>query len=89
MTVSAALPRLLDDPATRAEWLRLQQRVALLKQPRQLRQQPRRLPSAESNQKSVANMPPNSMPPLHPPLGDLPGKHDEKIAETVGADLCL
>ena len=64
------LTRLLDDPATRAEWLRLQQRVTLLKQPRQLRQQPRRLPSAESSRESGANKPPNSVTPLHPPLND-------------------
>ena len=60
--------------------------MTLLKQPRQLRQQPRRLPSAESTRESGANRPPNSVTPLHPPLGDLPGKLDEKIAETVGDD---
>ena len=60
--------------------------MTLLKQPRQLRQQPRRLPSAESTRESGANRPPNSVTPLHPPLGDLPGRLDEKIAETVGDD---
>ena len=60
--------------------------MTLLKQPRQLRQQPRRLPSAESNRESGANRPPNSVTPLHPPLGDLPGNLDEKIAEAVGDD---
>ena len=60
--------------------------MTLLKQPRQLRQQPRRLPSAESTRESGANRPPNSVTPLHPPLGDIPGKLDEKNAETVGDD---
>ena len=60
--------------------------MTLLKQPRQLRQQPRRLPSAESTRESGANRPPNSVTPLHPPLGDLPGNLDEKIAEAVGDD---
>ena len=60
--------------------------MTLLKQPRQLRQQPRRLPSAESNRESGANRPPDSVTPLHPPLGDLPGNLDEKIAEAVGDD---
>ena len=44
--------------------------MTLLKQPRQLRQQPRRLPSAESTRESGANRPPNSVTPLLPPLGD-------------------
>ena len=60
--------------------------MTLLKQPRQLRQQPRRLPSAESTRESGANRPPNSMTPLLPALGDLPGNLDEKIAEAVGDD---
>ena len=60
--------------------------MTLLKQPRQLRQQPRRLPSAESNRESGANRPPNSVTPLLPALGDLPGNLDEKIAEAVGDD---
>ena len=60
--------------------------MTLLKQPRQLRQQPRRLPSAESTRESGANRPPNSVTPLLPALGDLPGNLDEKIAEAVGDD---
>ena len=60
--------------------------MTLLKQPRQLRQQPRRLPSAESTRESGANRPPNSVTPLLPALGDLPGNLDEKIAEAGGDD---
>ena len=60
--------------------------MTLLKQPRQLRQQPRRLPSAESTRESGANRPPNSVTPLLPALGDLPGNLDERIAEAVGDD---
>ena len=60
--------------------------MTLLKQPRQLCQQPRRLPSAESTREAGANRPPNSVTPLLPALGDLPGNLDEKIAEAVGDD---
>ena len=45
-----------------------------------------RVLDAESTRESSANRPPNSVTPLLPPLSDLPGKLDEKIAETVGDD---
>ena len=42
--------------------------------------------SAESNRESGLNRPPNSVTPLLPALGELPGNLDEKIAEAVGDD---
>ena len=45
-----------------------------------------RILDAKSTRESGANRPPNSVTPLLPALGDLPGNLDEKIAEAVGDD---